>query len=154
MTDLKQRALDRIATSDDPDALRVMARNAHAAGDAEVKRAAQLRLYAVSPGDALGTLEHAVWQSIHALEGTLSEERGKTVRLSRTRQKIKRDGEHATVSDLINGKASDGFAMLIERDLSELTFEAVALHFPDRFDATTLAAAEARLQGAGVMPTA
>jgi hypothetical protein len=119
--------------------------NAGKAGDAEVQRAARLRLYAVSPAEAPGTLEHDVWRSIFALEDTLSEENGKTTRLSRTRQKIGRDGEHKTVTDLILGKPSAGFAMLVERNMIDHTFEAVALRFADIFAGEVLTAARGRL---------
>lgn len=146
MTDAdRQRAVERIAKSNDAAELGRIADNAAAAGEAEVLRAARLRLYAVSPAQAPGTLEHAVWQSIYALEGTLSDESGTTKRLSRTRQKIGRDGEQKTVADLVLGKPTPGFAMLVERDMIDLTFEAVALKFPDRFSTDVLEAAQGRL---------
>ena len=146
MTDAaRQRALAYIAKCTEPAKLRQLARNAGAAGEAEVQRAARLRLYEVSPAEAPGTLEHEVWQSVLALEDALSDESATTKRLSRTRQKIGRDGEHKTVCDLIMGKPSPGFAMLVDRDMIELTFEAVALRFPGRFDPEVLAAAERRL---------
>ena len=70
-----------------------------------------------------------------------------TIRLARTRQKIARVGEWQTVHDLVNGKTSEGFDMLIERRMPELTFEAVALRHTDRFDEATRRAAERRLAG-------
>lgn len=143
-------ALDRIATSQDPKALRKMADNAKEAGNEIVKEAALRRLYAVSPAAEPGSLEHAVWQSVFALEDALTDERGKTTRLSRTRQKIAREDEVRTVADLVLKRASDGYRMLIERGWPELTFEAVALKHPDRFDSNVLEAAEGRLSASGV----
>lgn len=107
MADLTQRALTFVAGCDDAGQLTRIIENARRQGDEAVLRAAQRRLYAVAPAADPGTLEHAVWQSILALEGALKEERGKTVLLSRTRQKIARDGEHKTVRDLVNGVPSD-----------------------------------------------
>ena len=126
--------------------------NARNAGEYEVRRAAELRLYKVLPSAQPGTLEHDVWQSIYALEGCLKEERGKTVLLSRTRQKIKKDGEHKTVSDLVLGKVSDGFKMLLDREMPRLTFEAVALRHATEFDKDVVASAEARLVDSGLEP--
>lgn len=144
----KARALARIASCNDPRQLRQMAKNARAKGEEEVRLAAQRRLYEVLPSEEPGTLEYDVWQSIYALEGELSDERGKTVRLSRTRQKITRDKEAKTVADLVMGAQSEGYRMLIERGLKELTFEAVALRHPDRFDQSVLDAAQSRLSDA------
>jgi hypothetical protein len=55
------------------------------------------------------------------------------------------------MKDLILGaKPSKGFFMLIERQMGNLTFEAVALSHPDRFDEPVLNAAAARLQSVGI----
>lgn len=144
------RAFQTIEGCTDPKSLRQIAANARNKGELAVARAADLRLYAILPSEAPGTFEYDVWQSIHALEGTLSAERAKTTRLGRTRQKIARVGEYETIKDLILGaKPSEGFFMLIERQMGELTFEAVALRHPDRFDETALNAAAARLQSVG-----
>lgn len=150
MPSQSDRAVQFIATCADPKKLKQLAENAAAKGEKDVERAALLRLYEISPNAEAGTLEYDVWRSIHALEGELEAERGKTVRLSRTRQEIARDSELKTVADLITGKASEGFRMLIERQMAQLTFEAVALRHPGRFDRRTLDAARARLAEARV----
>ncbi len=141
----RQTAMTYIATCTDAAKLRQIARNAAAADDPELQRIARLRLYLVAPAEEPGTLEHAVWQSVLALEDALTDESGVTKRLSRTRQKIKRDGEQRTVHDLVMGKPSEGFRMLVERDMTDLTFEAVALRFPDRFTPDVLNAAHQKL---------
>lgn len=148
MADLRARALHLVETCTDPDKLKQLAENARRSGEEKVARAAERKLFAILPAAQPGTLEHDVWQSIHALEAALKSERGKTIRLARTRQKIARAGEWQTVHDLVNGRPSEGFDMLIERGMPELTFEAVALRHPDRFDESTRSAAEARLAGA------
>ena len=146
---ITQRSLAHIATCSDPKKLRQIAANADKQANAEVRETARRRLYQVLPAEEPGTLEYDVWQSIHALEDTLSNERGKTTRLARTRQKIKRDGETTTVADLILKRASDGFRMLVDRNLPELTFEAVSLRHADRFEKHVLTAAKDRLVEAG-----
>jgi len=127
-----------------------MVENARRHGATEVERAALLRLYAVLPSAQPGTIEHDVWQSIFALESALKAERGKTILLSRTRQKIGRDGERGTVADLVTGKASSGFGMLVDRHMGKLTFEAVALRHPELFGPDVLTAARCRLSAAGL----
>jgi hypothetical protein len=150
---MRERALQFIAVCSDPGKLEQMIRNARDQREAEVERAAMLRLYEVRPEAQPGTLEHDVWRSIYALEGALTDERQRTTLLNRTRPKIKREGEAATVADLVLKKvASEGFDMLMERGMPELTFEALALRHPDRFDEEVLKAASRRLAGAGVDP--
>ena len=144
--DQVRRALERIANSSNADELSRMAANARSAGEEQVHRAAVLKLYSILPSAEPGSLEHDVWQSIHALEGELAAERGKTVRLSRTRQKIQRDGEAGTVAALVKGPESDGFRMLRERQMLDLTFEAVALRHRDRFSDDVLDHAARRLR--------
>lgn len=149
-SELTQRALERVAACDNPKELRRIAENAKRLENDEVARAAQRKLYAVSPDAEPGTFEHDVWQSIFALEGALTDERGKTTLLARTRQKIARQGELDTVADLIRKPPSDGYKMLVDRSWPELTFEAVALRHPERFEAHILEAAMARLDASGV----
>lgn len=147
MFDATQRALSLVAKCTDPKKLRQMELNAHRMGEGQVRRAAQLRLYEVLPEEKPGTLEYDVWQSIHALEGELTHERGKTTRLARTRQKIARDGEEGTVAALILGKESEGYRMLIQRAMPKLTFDALALRHAERFDERVIEAAQQRLAG-------
>ncbi|MDX0503606.1 hypothetical protein GOC80_13320 [Sinorhizobium medicae] len=145
------KAMRTIERCVDPKLLRQIAANARKRGEACVADAADIRLYEILPSEKPGTFEHDVWRSIHALEGTLSNERGKTTRLGRTRPKIARSGELEAVKDLILRKdASEGFYMLLERQMSGLTFEAVALRHPELFSADVLDAAENRLRSAGV----
>ena len=60
-------------------------------------------------------------------------------------------GELETIKDLIMSvKPSDGFFMLIERKMANLTFEAVALRHPDKFNNAVLDAAAARLRLVGI----
>lgn len=152
MTDIAvERAMNMIESCLDPESLRQVATNARRQNMLAVAHAADLRLYEILPSEKPGTFEHDVWRSIHALEGTLTGERGKTTRLGRTRPKIARMGELDTIKDLIVGtKPSEGFFMLIERQMADFTFEAVALRHPGRFDETVLDAAAARLRSVGI----
>ena len=87
------RILGLIATCDDPGKLRSWITNARKGGDNRIADAAFRRLISILPKEKPGTVEHDFWQTIHAFEHVLSEERGKTTRLARTRQKVTRVGE-------------------------------------------------------------
>ena len=140
-----------ISKCNDPDKLRTWIKNARNKNASDVADSTFRRLISIVPSEQPGTVEHDFWQSIHAFEHILLEERGKTVRLSRTRQKISRVGIMQTMRDLaLSDKKSDGFEMLMERGMPEITAEAVILRHTDKFDSDVLAAARERLSGAGV----
>ncbi|MXO73386.1 hypothetical protein [Alteraurantiacibacter buctensis] len=147
--DQVQKMLQFVSTCGDPKKLRQIAKNADERNVPELAQAARLKLYSILPGEQPGTIEYAVWQSIFALEDVLKQERGKTILLSRTRQKIGRQGVTQCVADLVQGPASEGFRMLQEREMLHLSFEAIALQFPEKFDAPVLAAASSRLKDVG-----
>jgi len=145
------KILSLIATCDDPEKLRSWITNARKGGDNRIADAAFRRLISVLPKEKPGTVEHDFWQTIHAFEHVLSEERGKTTRLARTRQKVARVGEIQTLKDwALSSKSTDGFTMLLERNMPELTGEAIVLRHAKQFGADVLAAANQRLVQAGV----
>lgn len=145
-TAMRDRALGFIAACEDVKQLRTMGINALKMGEPLVERAARRRLYDIMPSAQPGTLEHDMWRSIHGLEDALTTANGKTTRLGRTRLRIKRDGEQLTLVDQVTRKeASEGFALLLEHDMAEYTFERVALRHADRFEEDVIAAATTRL---------
>jgi hypothetical protein len=149
----ERAALGQVEGLDDPAKLRNLIMNARRKGSAVVERAAFQRLCFIQPEANPGTVEHDVWQSIHALEEMLAQSRGRTVRLSRTRQKIARDGEAKTAADLtLRIETSTGFSELIELGHPELTFEAVVMRHPLTFTDDVIAAARRRLAAAGINP--
>jgi hypothetical protein len=146
-----QRILDLVAACDDPEKLRTWIANARRGGQPAIADAAFRRLIAILPQEEPGTVEYDFWQTVHAFEHVLTEERGKTTRLARTRQKVARVGEIATLKDwAVSTKSADGFAMLIERNMPELTGEAIVLRHADKFDISVVTAARGRLEEAGV----
>lgn len=150
MTD-HTKVLAFIASSTDAEQLRRLRENAQRVGVATVADAAFKRLLEILPEQAPGSIEHDFWMTIHAFEEILRDERGRTVRLSRTRQKIDRVGVKQTLIDFATSKApTDGFNMLIERGLPELTGEALILKHSACFDMQVQTAAKQRLEKAGV----
>jgi len=153
ITPQERAALARIEELEDPARLRVLIENARRKKSEIVEAAAFRRLCHVQPDAQPGSVKHDVWQAVHALEEMLSDERRKTVRLSRTRQKIARHGEAKTVADLtLKPEPSPGFTLLVDRGAPQLLFEVVALRHPTVFDETTRDAARIRLIDAGLDP--
>lgn len=145
------KILALIESCDDSEKLRLWITNARKKGEDGVAEAAFRRLIAVLPKEKPGTIEHDFWQTIFAFEHALSEERGKTTRLARTRQKVARVGEVQTLKDwALSSTKTDGFAMLLERNMPELTGEAIVLRHANSFDTEVVAAASRRLEEAGV----
>ena len=141
-----ERALKQIEQTSDPSALRQMIENARRLGFGEVEQAAFRRLIYVSPAEDPGTVEHDFWSTVHAFEHLLKQERGKTIRLARTRQKVARVGVVQTLTDwAIDTKETDGFNMLIERGMPQLTGEGIILRHSNRFPHAVVEAARMRL---------
>lgn len=146
-----KKVLASIAVATDPAKLRTLRKNAQRLGVKEVEDAAFQRLIEILPEETPASIEHDFWKTIHAFEEILREERGKTVRLSRTRQKIDRVGVMRTLIDFAISKTpTDGFNMLIERGLPELTGEALVLKHREHFEPAVLASAQSRLEAAAV----
>jgi hypothetical protein len=155
LTKFESAAISQITLLDDPVKLKQMIDNARNLKSPAVERAAFLKLCQIQPEANPGTVEHDAWRSVHALEEMLRQERGRTVRLTRTRQKIARDGEAKTVADLtLKVEASPGFENLMALGHPELTFEALVLRHPKTFTPIVTAAAVRRLAQAGLDPAA
>jgi hypothetical protein len=86
-----------------------------------------------------------------ALETALSEIRGKSVRLGRTRPKVARVGARQVIEDLALAKhPSEGFRYLLQLGMADLSAEALVLKYSDQFDASVVDAATRRLREHGV----
>jgi hypothetical protein len=143
--------ISKINECDDPDLLRGWIKNAKRLDTPTVEEAAFRKLISIVPEERPGTVEHDFWTTVHAFEYVLSEENSKTTRLSRTRQKVKRDGVVDTLASwAVSTKPKDGFNMLMDRDMPEHTGEAIVLRHPDAFEKDVLLAARTRLEDAGV----
>ena len=146
-----EKILAYITQCEDPVKLRSMIKNARERGGTAVAEAAFKKLISIVPAAKPGTVAYDLWRTINAFEQILTEERGKTTRLSRTRQKINRVGEKQTLADWAVGHTeTDGFRMLLDRNMPELTGEAIVLRHDHDFEAHVVDAARRRLVSAGV----
>lgn len=148
LSEAEKRALALIAVATDVADLCQMAANAHGKSS-EVERAALRRLAAISPQAAVGTVEHACWTMVHAVEELRRLAGRKAVRMNRMRRKIQDDGEVAALAYCAS-KRTDGFEEVLAYGAPELTAEAIVLRFPDIFDERVRSIARSRLVDAGV----
>jgi len=131
---------------DDPEALRNLMANARRLGSDQVYRDAFRRLCEVEARQHAGEVEIAFWKAIYAAEALRTEANNRTTLLSRTRQKIVKDGIVKTIEDLARRKQpSPGFKILVDGGLPELTAEYIVLTFPERFSDAALTTARTRL---------
>jgi hypothetical protein len=145
------KTLAYITQCDDVGKLKLLLKNARDRGESALADAAFRKLISLVPSEQPGTVEHDFWQTIHAFEYILTDERKRTTRLGRTRPKVERVGVVQTLTDwALSDKETDGFRMLMDRGLPELTGEAIVLRHPERFEPQVLAAAQQRLLDAGV----
>ena len=87
---------------------------------------------------------------LNAYEELLTEKNGRTTKASRTRQKLKNKGVEQCLIDWSVGEATDGFRLLIERGIPELTAEYLVVKHDDRFPEEVVQAARNRLADHGV----
>lgn len=132
--------------------LRNLMANAKRLGNDEMYAKAFARLCAILPGSAsdgsvMGdVISQKFWQAVHAAEQVKTEINGKTTRLTRTRQKVERDGIIVTMESLaMKPQPSDGFTVLVNHGLPHLVFEHIIAEHPDRFSPAAVDASRRRL---------
>jgi hypothetical protein len=146
-----RKILAFVERCDDPQALESLIENATRLGNGAVAEAAFRKRISLVPDESPGSVEHDFWQMVQAFEYALSQERGKTTRLARTRQKVAKVGVVQTLRDWASGsQETAGFKMLLERGMPEFTGEAITLRHPQLFEPPVLEAAQQRLKTAGV----
>lgn len=131
--------------------LRALIANAKRLGRSDVVLRAQIRIAELAGLASVDPIEAAFWRAVTITEEFLSEQRGKTTRLSRTRQKHQRVGARQCLIDWANDpKPTEGFKLLIEEGKPELTGEGIVLKYACEFDAETVCAAQRKLTEYGV----
>jgi hypothetical protein len=144
------KLVELIAACSDPVKLRNWIANARREGAKVVEDAAVRRLITLGAKKYVETNDDKLvldfWKSIIALEFALTDERGKTTRLARTRQKIGRVGVKKTLVDLtMSSKPSEGYFLLRDRNMLEMSAEAVVLRHTSLFADNVVQAATKRM---------
>jgi hypothetical protein len=141
---------DWIATCVEVDRLQNFRKNATERNRPELARVAFDRLVELGiPSGASTPVDRAFWRTVGAYEAFRSEDAGKTVRATRTRQKARRATPREIIAELmLRRQPSDGFAFLRSRGRLDLPFENKVLDHASEFAPEVVAAAETRLAAA------
>lgn len=135
----------------DQQKLRNWMANARRQGRDDVYQAAFRQLCRIEGRDIDDPLAADFAAVMRALEEALSEQNGRTTRLSRTRQKLARAGVRKTLADLaLKPKPSEGFLKLMEFGMADMSAESLILKYRQEFEPEVVAAAERRLAEYGV----
>lgn len=135
----------------DQQTLRNWMANARRLGRDDVYQAALRQLCRIEGRDIDDPLAADFAAVMRALEEALSEQNGRTTRLSRTRQKLARAGVRKTLADLaLKPKPSKGFLKLMEFGMADMSAESLILKYRQEFEPEVVAAAERRLAEYGV----
>src|SRR5690349_10310376 len=129
----------------DSDKLKNWMKNAKRLGRDDVYQIAFRQLCRVEGRNIDDPLEAEFAMVMRALEQALTEEAGKTKRLSRTRQKLDRVGVRQTLADLaLRPKPSLGFLKLVEFRMADMSAEALILKYRNEFEQHVVSAATNR----------
>ena len=90
-------------------------------------------------------LERDFYDVLNAYEELLTEKNGRTTKANRTRQKLKNKGVAQCLIDWALGPPTDGFRLLTEKGLSELTAEYLVVKHESRFPPEVVESAKRRL---------
>ena len=135
----------------DPRLVRNLLENAKKRGRADIVLKCQARLAHLEGAKYSSQLEREFWTAVAAAEELATLRNGKTIRLSRTRQKAARVGFNQCLEDWAFHKGTtDGFDLLVEGGYPELTGEAIVIRYPDEFSEAAVKAAKKRLLDHGI----
>jgi hypothetical protein len=136
--------VERCKTPEDCESFAQNVEKAHPVLAREARRRA-VELRAEREG-ASTEAERDALRAVHAFEEVRSQEAGKRVRASRTRQGFQRNGILPTVESVVSrNKPTEGYASLVEAGMDDLTFEAVVLRHPEQFTAEAIEQAKRRI---------
>lgn len=121
----------------------VIERNPDLAKEAR-RRAVELRAIAYG---STKRVELELLKALYAYEEVLTEKNKKTTRASRTWQMIKKYGIINAAERAVDRPIEpNGYKVLVQMGMQDLTFESVIVHYPDAFKEEVVARAQDRLQ--------
>jgi hypothetical protein len=141
----------KIARMTDAQGLRNLMDNASRLGRDDVHRLAFRRLCSLEGANFDDPLERDFYDVLNAYEELLTEKNGRTTKASRTRQKLKNKGVRQCLIDWALGQPTDGFELLVQKGMPELTAEFLVVKYASDFPHDIVTAAQRRLCDHGVM---
>ena len=137
--------LSKIAQMTDRAGLRNLMDNAKRLGRDDIYWAAFKRSCALEGIVHDDPLTRDFYNVLNAYEGLLTQKHGRTTKATRTRQKLARAGVEQCLIDWALGSPTEGFKLLIEKGLPELTAEFLVVKYETRFPEGAVKAARERL---------
>jgi hypothetical protein len=148
---MAKTVLEIIASCSDADSLHNMMANAKKQNRTDVWREAFRRLCTLEGLDQQDPLHRDFYAMLRAYEELLTQKNGRTTSASRTRQKLRNKGVIQCLEDWALGKTqTQGFELLTQNGLAELTGEFLVLKYPSSFTPQAIRAARERLTNCGV----
>ena len=138
----------------DPKLLRNLMENAQRKGRDDLVLKCQVRLAKLEGARYDTPLEKEFWAAVAAAEELATAKNGRTTRLGRTRQKVKRVGIKKCLEDwAVHTGTTQGFDILVQGGHPELTGEAIVVRHQSEFAPEIVNAARQRLIDYGIDPS-
>jgi hypothetical protein len=135
--------VSRISTKSEA---RNLMHNAERLGRHDVYWQAFKRLCELEGASCDDPLHKGFYRVLAAYEELLTKKHGRTTKAARTRQKLASKGVERCLEDwALSSQATEGFTLLIEAGLPELTGEYLVIKYTERFPEHVVAAAKRRL---------
>ncbi len=130
--------------------LQGLLKNAVRLGEDEIAWGCRERIAELQGSNYMDKLDKEFWHAVSIAEQIRTEEAGRTVQLSRTRQKYPRDGAKETIRSLaVKSKFADGFKILERGKHLYLSFEAVVIRNADCFEESDVEQVKEKMRNAG-----
>ena len=130
--------------------LQGLLKNAVRLGEDEIAWGCRERIAELQGSNYMDKLDKEFWHAVSIAEQIRTEEEGKTVQLSRTRQKYTRDGAKETIRSVaLKPDIRPGFYILERGNHLHLSFEAVVIRNADCFEESDVEQVKEKMRNAG-----
>lgn len=139
------KIIELIKNCTDKKEIRTFKKNAEANGNVDIIKICNERIIILGGINESNPLERRFQECLAAYEEVLYEKSGKGY-AGRLRPEHQRKGTKQTIIDKVSqNKPTEGLKLLMNRDSSELSLEAIVLEFPNEFPSETVKNAKKKL---------